>query len=467
MTNTMSLHRRALALPLLFAVAACSGGSGRVSGSAAPPANRLDLFVNTQTGSDVTITGRLSVVALEAADGSFTTDLLPGDPEVTLSQPMGELTGPRLLDAPPGTYVAARLAFASRELAGVLADGTEVVIVLPQSDFRLPLSRPLVLNSGPQSWFTLHHDGPVELVRVGDELTWSPRWVAQTAEVELLRGARVRVTGFDAVRHLVDGRLLSMNELPVVLDLSRADELRRGDEMVGLDAFFAALRADDVLSVDGWLDQWGNVLVISAEVRDDDRRDQKSEVRGEVVELMPDRSSFLLHVLAIRKDRAGLPEARPLRLTVQVAARTKIKWVPRHGRHAGHLSFAALRVGMLVDVEWHGAAPEQRLTAHKVDIQCAARADLAAVVTGEVASVDAGVGSFVLAPKGRSDFRLGGERFDSLVVDVDDGSYLARRTDGRLMRITLNELVVGSHALAIVERVEGNRVRGLLVLVRE
>ncbi len=458
-------------LPLRFAsflaagaLAACSGSTVAPPVSGTPDTARLDLFINTGTGSDVLITGRLSIVALEAEDQTLTGDLLPGDPEITLSDPVGEFTGPRLLDAPPATYVAAHLLFASQEVVGTLPDNSTVVITLPRRDFRLPLSRPLVLTAGPQSWFTLHHDGPVELVASGQGYTWTPTWVAQTAEVELVRAARVRVTAVDPGRYLVDG-LLGSDDLPVVLDLSRADTLRRGDETLARDAFFSLLKVDEVLTIDGWLDHWRNVLVIAGSV-DGDGREPKSEVRGEIVEVYSERSAFLLHVLRIRKDRAGLPHERPLRLRVRVGDDTRIKWVPRLGRHGGHLPFAALRVGMLVDVEWHGPAPELTVTAKKVDILAASRHELTGRLHGDVTEVSLRTGEFVLDAPGASTFRLGGERFETLRVRVDDGSVLVRRVDGELRGIRLAELPVGAKVHLLGERVEGNVVHALLVWVR-
>lgn len=463
----MLTRLRPLVLLAVGALAACGARTSVSSGTGAPPdAARLDMFVNTGTGSDVLITGRLSVVALEAADQTLTGDLLPGDPEIKLSDPLGEFSGPRLLDAPPATYVAAHLLFASQEVIGTLPDNSTVVITLPRRDFRLPLSQPLVLTDGPQSWFTLHHDGPVELVQTAQGLTWTPTWVAQTAEVELVRAARVRVTAFDAGRYLVDG-LLGRDELPVVLDLSRADELRRGDQVVDRDAFFALLQVDEVLTIDGWLNRWRNVLVIAGSIESDGDREAKSEVRGEIVELYAERSAFLLHVLEIRKDRAGLPHERPLRLTVRVDDSTKIKWVPRLGRHPGHLPFAALRVGMLVDVEWHGPAPELRLTAKKVDIHAASRHELTGRLHGDVTEVNLRTGEFILDAEGDGTFRLGRERFENLRVRIDEGSILVRRTEEGLRRIRLAELPIGAHVHMVGERIEGNLVHALLVWVRQ
>ncbi|MBK9129587.1 MAG: hypothetical protein IPM13_17645 [Phycisphaerales bacterium] len=423
------------------------------------------MFIDTGNGSDVLITGRLSIVALEAADSALTGDLLPGDPEVTLSDPFGEIAGPRLLDAPPATYVAVHLLFASQEVAGTLPDNSTVVITLPRRDFRLALSQPLVLSDGPQSWFTLRHDGPVELVRTAEGLTWDPRWLAQTAEVELVRAARVRVTAFDAAQYLIDG-LLGLDELPVVLDLSGADTLSRDDQLLDRDAFFALLQADDILTIDGWLDRWRNVRVIAGSIGGDGGGREKSEVRGEIVELYAERSAFLLHVLQIRKDRAGLPHVRPLRLTVRVDDATRIKWVPRLGRHRGHLPFGALRAGMLVDVEWHGPAPELRVTAKKVDIHAASRHELTGRLHGDVTEVDLRAGVFVLDAPGDRTFRLGGERFATLRVRVDDGSILVRRDERGLRRIGLAEVPVGAHVHMVSERVEGNLVHALLVWVR-
>jgi hypothetical protein len=266
----------------------------------------------------------------------------------------------------------------------------------------------------------------------------------------------------DATQHRVDGELLACGGQPVMLDLSTATDLRWDSERLERDAFFARLQVHDILAVDGWIDQWRTILVTAASVRERAGHEARSEVRGEIVELAPEQSTFLLHVLEVHRDHAGLPPARPLRLSVRVDDRTRIEWVPRLG-HPGPMPFSVLRIGMLVDVTWHGPAPDLAFIAHKVVIRANERHHFTGPRHGDVTEVDLPAGRFVLTGHGRSTFWIGGERYRSLVVIVDEHSFLWRRNAGQRQRIGLEQLQPGARVLLLAERVEGNIVRALLV----
>lgn len=455
--------RRAVGALLVAAtvLGACGRNASPVASRAAPAGAGPDLFVNTATGSDVRITGRLSIVALEALDRTLTADLLAGDPEIKLSDPFGEFTGPRLLPAPPGTYVALHLLFASDELIGLMPDQSQVVIKLPRRDFRLPLARDFVIAAGPQNWVSLHHDGPIDLVNSGGGLTWTPNWQAKVAEVELVTGGEVRVLTFDRARHLVDGELISMGDLPVVLDLHRADELRRNGVRLGADEFFAEIRAQEKLKVDGWLDSWRNVRVFAASI--DPLGPPLSEVRGQILELDAVNAKVLLQVFEVRKDIYGLPAARPLRLSVGVGPETSIKWEPRAGAPPGQLTFSALQVGMLVGVAWEGPAPDGVLTARTIDIHSLGRQETPITVTGLITSVDLALNRFVLSASGQTAFRIGESRYITLTVDVDQRTMLTRRVDGESREFTLPDLPRGVRATVCFVPLLGDHVSARLV----
>ncbi len=443
--------------------AACGRDARPVASSAAPPQNGPDFFVNTATGSDVLISGRLSIVALEALDRTLTGDLLPGDPDVKLSDPFGEFTGPRLSAAPPGTYVAVHLLFASDELLGVLPNQAHVSIKLPRRDFRLPLPRDFVITGGPQSWLTLHHDGPVDLDNGSGGRTWNPNWTMTVAEVELVTNGEVRVQTFDRTRHIVDGELLSMGDMPVVLDLHRADDLRRNGTRLGVDQFFAEIRSQETMKVSGWLDGWRNVRVFSASI--DPLGPPLSEVRGQILELNPASSTMLLQVYEVRKDVYGLPVTRPLRLDVGVAPATSITWVPRDGAPPGQLTFADLQTGMLVGVAWEGPVTGTQLTATRVDIHALGRQETPITVTGLVTSIDLGLNRFVLSASGQTAYRIGDARYLTLTVDVDHRTMLTRRIDGEAREIGLPDLPRGVRATVCIVPILGDHVIARLVRV--
>lgn len=461
MTNLRSL---ALACLALLALASCSSGGKPAAGSNSEIVRDLDLVVNTSGAAEAKLVGRISVVALERADGEFTANLLDGDLDLVLADPAGEASFARMRNAPAGTYVAVNLAFSTTRVQAQPRSGEPFVVELPRRDFRVLLSQPMTLASAAQAWFTLVHEGPITLERSGEQWTWNPTWVAQPSEAQLLRGARAQVASFDQSRRLIDA-LLAPAATPVVLDLTRATTLLREGALLDLDQFFAALQVGEQITFDGWLDEWRNIAVVAAWI-DTDRgaRGAKSEVRGEIVELQPQTQSFTLLVQEIRKDRAGLPSERPLRLSVTVGERTRIKWLPRLGRHRGHLPYSALQVGMRVDVEWHGPAAELRLTAHKVDILEANAQPALRDVAATVERIDTTQRTITLRARGNGVW-IGGERVTTFTANVTDDTLLVQRSRNRLSEIELAEVPVGAAAEGIV-RIEGEVVTALFLRVR-
>ena len=446
-------------------VTACSGGSGGGASGGVTSGKNLDLLLDTAAESDARITGRLAVVALETVDGKLSPNLVDEGTEITLADPFGELAGLALRDAPAGVYVAVNLLFFDEFVTALLADGNQVAVKLSRRDFRVPFAKPFALTAGPQSWFTLRHDGPIVFEQVGSGLLWTPKWLAEPAEAELVRGVEVRVVKIDARSFRVDAELVGLGGLLANLDFSRAETLLRDDRELTRELFFAALKSGESLRIDGWLESWRSIRVIAARVDSDADHGQKSEVRGEIVEVRPRDMAFVLRVIEIVKDRAGLPVSRPLRLVVVVDAKTAIQWVPRHGRHPGHLPYPALQVGMLVDVEWFGPARDLTVTAKKIDIHAEKGQDTCRVVEGEVQSIDLVRKEFVLAAHGHGSFRLGGGSYATLRVTVDAGTVIVQKDRGEMRVVGLDALKVGARVHASVDLEGAGSARGCFVRI--
>ena len=91
---------------------ACSSGSGSSGGPGTPGSSTSQLLLDPTAGATTDVTVQVEVVALERADGSLTTDLLPGSGSLDLVRTDGatETLG---IDAPPaGSYVALRILLA-------------------------------------------------------------------------------------------------------------------------------------------------------------------------------------------------------------------------------------------------------------------------------------------------------------------------------------------------------------------
>ena len=124
-----------------------------------------------------------------------------------------------------------------------------------------------------------------------------------------------------------------------------------GDEQTPT-AFLAGLNVSDVVVVGGALDAASRTTAAIVErpeaVTPGPGNGRKNKVRGYVRAVA--RSSFELEITTIKIGGRGLGS----RIDVQTNG-SKLKYIPRYGRHRGHAGGPALTVGMYVEVEWHGA----------------------------------------------------------------------------------------------------------------
>lgn len=453
-------------LSLLSLFAACSGGGGNAAGTTNKD---LVLAIDTSAGTTTELRARFEGVFFETTDGQMTGNLLRGSQLVSLTHPLGEASGLRLAPPPLATFVALHLLFLG-DLEARADNGVTEAVQAP-TQVRVPFRTPLLL--GPdRGWLALSHDGPLRLERRGSgTLGWDPRLIAGLDQ-HFLHLARAQVVAVAPEALAADVLLTSLGGVAARVDFAEATQLGRisSDDDLTPRQFVDGLRVGTRLLVSGLLTEERTITAVAAfdlgpnDDDDDDDEGRKSEVRGTIVELLPADRSFQLRVQEVRKGGDDLSTQRPLLLTVR-AGDAKIKWVPRHARHRGHLGFDALRVGMCVEVEWFGPVVDGTVKAHKIDI----RGDgppppLHHELEGRVTAVQADAREIVLAPASKDVFELGDERLVSLTVRVPENAVVID-TRGDAPRTVAFEALAVQQDVFVRGWRDGERLVATIVLI--
>jgi hypothetical protein len=417
------MHRFSfLLLAVLALLIGCSGGGNSAGGTAN---NDLFLAIDTSAGTTTELRARVEGVFLEVASGQLTGNLLRGSQVVSLTHPLGEASGLRLAPPPVATYVAVHLLFLPGGLEAIGENGVTERVQGP-TQVRVAFDAPVALGPGRGGWLALAHDGAIQLTRRGAVLDWNPRLVAGT-DKHFVHMARGQVVKIDRDALAADVMLTSLRDVAVHVRFADATSLgrRSSDENLTPKEFVDGLRIGSKLLISGVLNDDRSINAVAAfdlghedDDDDDEHKGPKSEARGAIVELLPADKSFRFRIQEVRKGGTDLPKDRPLTITVRVDD-AKIKWVPRHARHKGHLPFDALKVGMCVEVEWFGPAKDGAVKAHKIDIRSEGETPPAHhELKGRITEIVAATRTLLLSPAAKDYFELGDERIVTLPVHV-------------------------------------------------
>ena len=327
---------------------ACSSGSGSSGGPGTPGSSTSQLLLDPTAGATTDVTVQVEVVALERADGSLTTDLLPGSGSLDLVRTDGatETLG---IDAPPaGSYVALRILLAGSE-AVVDSGGAARRISLGSRELRVPFANAVDASNG--LLLGLRHTAA--FVDPGENGTWQPALAPADPDVLSLRLARV-----DVASTSLDGTVLgTLGDRAVELFFAPDAVLLRDPDLepLSIDAFVNGVAPGHRLLVDGLL-ELGRTVQVSAAVdlgpRDRSGRGNNGfgEIRGVILEF-DDEDEFDMSVLEVLSGRDRLPDPLPRRIEVDVDD-SRLFVVPQPGRPAGPIEADDLEVGMTVQVRW-------------------------------------------------------------------------------------------------------------------
>jgi hypothetical protein len=371
----MSRISTLLAPLALSVIAACSGGSsGSDASGPVPTAGTVQLVFDSAAGSDARVTGTIQAVAFENAAGVVVGNQLDDPVDVVLADPDGAFSSVSVRDPGPDVYSKLHLVFAGGTVRLQHPDGQDERVQLSSANQVVPID--------PQRVFPKDDDRIIVIVNrrpytggPGGNIV-EPDLGGGPTDTVPVRYARMTVLSIDSVNRQLVAELSIDGAPSVDVLFAMPSLLLRDDAQLGVDDFLAGLSIGSTIQVvDGELEtdaQGGRTLTVYAAVdlglEDPNGNGRKSEVHGCIASIDSVAETFTLGLFTVDKGVHNLPD--PLPGTLAVAADgARIKWVPRLGRHTGHLPFSALQVGMSVEVEWHGPALTGSVPAHKVDIR--------------------------------------------------------------------------------------------------
>jgi hypothetical protein len=424
---------------VLFAcLAACSGGGSSPSSSGGQNGEVL-LVVDTAVGITDSLDGRLSVVALERPDGSFTGNLLAAESAVTLADPLGSGSLLALRGVPEGDYVAMRLLFAAGSLSSRDGNGRQHACELERHDLRVGFEDSFRRGRGTDDWLELRHRRSPEIRRGGSSDLWLPLLGLRRGSYHHCHELQVTIALADLASRTITGTLRTGSGTTAVTLRIQAGALltERSERRLLSDVeFFARATPGRVVYVRGALQTGGTLLVTSAELRHANEHRGENEVLARIDALLPG-NQFTAQVLAVR--RGALAGLQLPKFTVD-AAGARIQH--SHGSHQS-LPFSALQVGMLVEIEWDGPADLRPVPAREVEIEDHdGGSSQHPESEGAVAEVLPAQNVLVAVPRRDDPLIVGGRAVSSARVRIGAGTYLFRDDDGRTP-ITLAQVRAG------------------------
>lgn len=457
----MLINPRLLALlPLSFLVA-CSGGGGSSSGSQTVPAESL--LIDTAGDVREQLSGRLALVAFEEPTGEIGGNVLRGNPLVDLIHPEGVTEGVELEPFPPGAKAAVHLMFIDDSLVITLENGEEHKIEIPGHGIRVPFAEPTDLNAKRPDWLMIEHRGLDMQQRSDGVVEWRPDMRVSNGDEHMVENKLIRVLSANADSETAFGEFCDDSRMIVEMRFDEDAILTEeaGSEPLSLDEFFMALGDGAKIEVDGYLDG-AFLLVLTAQIVEpgDDPNPKsvgnKSDMSGVIREILGDEGAFMFEVFRIKKSGRNVPNELPLTLKV-FAGDTKIKWVPRMGRHTGHLPFSALEEDMFVDVEWLGPAYDNTVPdALKVDIRSDRAPAMLECISGTILEINLMDKVIVIQLDGP----------DMAEISYADDTVFLEREGDEFVKIEPMELMIGDEISALAEKLSDTEYEAALIRLR-
>ncbi len=384
-----------LCIPVLVGLWSCSGG-GSSGGSASPaPVAVAQIVFDTAAGSAARVTARLDGVAFERADGSMAGRLMDSPAAVLLADPDGEFCSVSVANLPTDIYTAVHLVFAPGSVRAHHADGHESQLRLAASNLRVAFEVPTQFPTRERDIVRIGNRGDAFDGTGGSSATpIDPGFDGGPSSGVPVRYARLEVLSIDAQSRRITAELSTSGHPTVAAEFADGAILIHDDVQLAVDDFLAALQIGSIVQiVDGELvtdaaNQRKLTVFVAVDlgIEDPHGNGRKSEVHGCISAIDAASEHLTLGLYRVDKGVENLPDPLPGTLDVD-AGSARIKWVPRHGRHPGHLPFSALTVGMSVEVEWLGPAGNGVVPAMKVDIREASSAPLRSFA-GDVSAID-------------------------------------------------------------------------------
>lgn len=463
---------RPLTIALLWVLPMACTGSSRAptGGGTAPPTTPLTMIVDTGASANAELSGQVEVVALERVDGSVTANVLAQPAAMVLADPAGRSSGIELTGAPAGVYQAAQIMLTPGSLTATVPGGAAQPVTGVPTPVRIPFDQLLQVPSADEGFVARHVDEVVLSPGPNGVLQWDPIIDGRLRDLLPMFDLRMTIAEIDTAALRAVAWVPNWNGARVTLRFQAAARLELGGQVVSTAEFINHLEHGMEIAVDGLVDGARLLWVLAAS--DDVPRPpvasgNKSEVLGAITELDPANPAFTLRVLRVRKAAAAFAAGVPAELVVLVSGKTNVKWNPRWGGGGAQVGYSALHVGQQAWVEWHGAAPNGVVTAHKVDITAGGPGRHHAAIAGRVQVVKTSANEIVVASANGAGFTIGKQTHPFVTVEVEPATFVVRREGARGVFLIAQSEIVSGEAIFVLGRPEGGepRLRATLVVV--
>ena len=186
-------------LLLVLATGACSGGGGSSANTVASTGQDLQVLVDTSTASGATLDAQVDVIVLERVDGTFTSNLLAAPQLLRLADPSGRPATLQLVNAPIGSYQAARILFHGDGGTLRTSDGKSWSLHCEPMDDRVLFDEVHRHELGDHRFLALRHHGRIEVVEDGSGgRRWRPDFSGRSGAAEAFGPVELRVRKIDA-----------------------------------------------------------------------------------------------------------------------------------------------------------------------------------------------------------------------------------------------------------------------------
>jgi hypothetical protein len=235
-----------------------------------------------------------------------------------------------------------------------------------------------------------------------------------------------------------------------------------------VERFLAALGAHDMIRVCGLLDGVSQTWIAFAErvepLDPQAGNGQKNRIRGRITAIDSGAPRIDLRLYQVLIGGRALVNGAPLSLQVDTGG-AKIAFVPRYGRHGGHLDPSALTAGMFVEVDWHGLVPQPSVAAHKIGIRAAGQFEPLYRVAGRVERVDLTANALVLRKADGGRFWFGAESYPQIAVGMAADAILVEDRSGHATELELGQVEIGAAVSVLARRRSDADLTALLAVV--
>ena len=153
----------------------CSHRSSRRPALPPPPVHDVSVLIDTEAGTNVTLTAFVMAAALEAPNGTLSSNLLPAPRELVMTDPLGRASLLKLEDVPSGKYVAVHLLVPTGGLYARMEDGRKVVVDTASQDIVIRFADGVGLKGlGHEIWQGMHTARLLLLLGDQGVPNWSP-----------------------------------------------------------------------------------------------------------------------------------------------------------------------------------------------------------------------------------------------------------------------------------------------------